>query len=200
MHRFSKSNLFLYEGPSMYPTFRTGDGLCVVPYNNRRINTGDVVIFESPENKRRIVHRVIAVLAEGIRTRGDHNRHIDPYLLRPDQIIGKVVTFQRGKRQHKALNGFFGLFYQALISLCFLMIRAFIIVLYPLYRFLYRTKLLAKIFPVHFNTTLVSFQKNGVVEYQLLWHKHVIGRRPATHPTWSLDRFFRLWLDEKTLP
>ena len=62
----------------MNPTLKAGDGLTIIPYGNRKILVGDVVVFSRPEGNHNVVHRVVAADSEGIRTRGDNNINIDP--------------------------------------------------------------------------------------------------------------------------
>ena len=81
---------FNYSGPSMNPTLKAGDSLRVAPYENTRINVGDVVVFHTPERERHVTHRVISVDSRGVRTRGDNNNKTDSWLLRPDEIIGRI--------------------------------------------------------------------------------------------------------------
>ena len=87
-----------YAGPSMNPTLKAGDGINVIPYGNRKFFIGDVVVFPRPEGNDNVVHRVVAVDSQGIRTRGDNNLNMDPWVLLPDDIIGRVVSAKRKNR------------------------------------------------------------------------------------------------------
>ncbi len=87
-----------YTGPSMNPTLKVGDGMTVVPYGNRRIRVGDVVVFRSPKQDHYVVHRVVSVDSQGIRTIGDNNDRIDPWVLSPDNIMGRVISARRKNR------------------------------------------------------------------------------------------------------
>ncbi len=94
---------FLYSGPSMKSTFRTGELLYVRP-DVLDVKPGDVVVFE--RNGRNIVHRVLSVGKAGYYTRGDDNSFTDPGLASPDQVVGRVemgeqlggITSVRGGR------------------------------------------------------------------------------------------------------
>jgi signal peptidase I len=81
------SRCFVYNGPSMRPTFRPGHLLYVRP-EAHRIAPGDVIVFAREEGH--VVHRVIAVTASGLITRGDNNRLNDPQPITPEQVIGRV--------------------------------------------------------------------------------------------------------------
>jgi signal peptidase I len=86
----------VYTGPSMNPTLRQPDLLIVVPYADRPVRPGDVIYCRSPEDGREVVHRVVCVVPDGIRTRGDNNPIDDPYLLQVADVAGRVVAARRG--------------------------------------------------------------------------------------------------------
>jgi signal peptidase I len=195
-----KPSLFVYEGPSMNPTFKAGDGLAVLPYGNRKVGVGDVIVFLSPENQRRVVHRVTSISSLGIQTRGDNNRLLDPFLLQPQQILGQVISIQRGKKRHRTLNGLTGHIYHELLKCKRLSFRFVVLIFHPLYSYLCHTKLLAKLIPIQLNYKIVQFQRNNKIEYQLLWHNRLIGRRSSITSSWTIDRIFRLVINESSLP
>ena len=56
---------------SMVPTFYKGDMILV--YGDKDIKIGDVVVFDSPDNKYPIIHRVIQIKNGGIVSKGDNN-------------------------------------------------------------------------------------------------------------------------------
>ena len=85
----------IYTGPSMNPAFKVLDGLQIIPYRDRMIRPGDVIVFNPPGLSHRVTHRVISVDSQGIRTRGDNNPYDDPWILTPDQVLGRVVCAQR---------------------------------------------------------------------------------------------------------
>lgn len=184
----------------MNPTFKAGDGLCVLPYDERKIGVGDVVVFLSPENNRRVVHRVVSISSLGVQTRGDNNRLLDPFVLQPQHILGKVVSIQRGKKRTRILNGVAGRIYHEILKCKRSSFRFFVFVFYPLYSYLCRTKLLTKVIPVHFNYKILRFRRYDKTEYQLLWRNRLIGRRPSPASTWNINHFFRLWINEGHLP
>jgi hypothetical protein len=69
------------------------------------VRAGDVVVFCSAAKHRSVVHRVMSVSAAGIRTRGDNNNGMDPDLLQPADISGKVTAVRRGRRITPIWNG-----------------------------------------------------------------------------------------------
>ena len=89
----------------MNPTIGERDLLEIAPYDKRTIRVGDVILFQPPEGGQPVVHRVVDILPKGIRTCGDNNTHIDPYLLQSTDIIGQVVAAWRGQKRRKIVGG-----------------------------------------------------------------------------------------------
>lgn len=102
-------NLF-YRGSSMHGTFKPGDKLTVekVPFD--RIKKGDLVVFRRNAGKESdfIVHRVVAITAKGLATRGDNCHERDAEPAAPEQIVGRVTRYDRGGKARKAGNGWRG--------------------------------------------------------------------------------------------
>jgi signal peptidase len=102
-----------YIGPSMNPIFKAGDRLRIISYDLGKIRAGDVVVFVSPEDGSKVVHRVISVNSDGIRTRGDNSYHEDAWVLSREHIIGRVVAAQRGNRRRRVFGGPLGRLFAA---------------------------------------------------------------------------------------
>jgi hypothetical protein len=88
----------------MHPVFKPGDVLQVLPYNGKTVERGDVILFSCTEEKRMIVHRVVDVDEHGIRTKGDNNRHLDPWVVTPEWIAGHVIR-ARHKMRWRSISG-----------------------------------------------------------------------------------------------
>jgi signal peptidase len=190
----------VYTGPSMSPTLKPGDRLQVVPDAGRKVRRGDVIVFSYPKDGPQITHRVMAVDSSGIRTRGDNNTDIDPWLLSPDDILGRVDYAQRGNRKRRVFGGPAG----ELVALSRRTIR--IIdkrtspLMHPLYSGLARSRFLSR-WPRHWiKTRVVSFHRPGGTELQLLLGRHVIGRCLRGETRWRIRRPFRVLVDETRLP
>jgi signal peptidase len=54
--------------------------------------TGAVIIFNSPDNKRVTVHRIIEFTDDRYVTKGDVNNYPDRYLVRSANILGEVIA------------------------------------------------------------------------------------------------------------
>ena len=78
---------FIVDGPSMQPTFYTGERLIVnkVIYDIREPKHGEVVVFHVPEEGRDFIKRVIGVPGDKVKYEGDNlyinGKKVDePYL------------------------------------------------------------------------------------------------------------------------
>jgi len=189
-----------YTGPSMNPTLKAGDGLNVMPYGNRKVRIGDVVVFPNPQGSHHVVHRVVAVGSQGIRTRGDNNINIDPWVLQSEDIVGQVVSAQRKDRRLPIHSGATGV----IIVFALWPRTQFLLtvsrVLHPIYHRFASSGIFMRYMRFLPKTRILSFNKPVGTELQLLMGNRVIGRRvPGSHK-WQIVRPFRLFVDEMSLP
>ena len=189
-----------YMGPSMNPSLRTGDGLSMVPYEGKEICVGDVVVFRPPGENHDVVHRVVAVDTEGVRTQGDNNSEIDPWVLQPEDIIGQVVSAHRGTDRVTIHGGTWGRVLGPALRTRKQLNQTISRILHPAYHALARSGLISLFLPLQRKTRILSFDRPHGKEYQLLLHNRVIGRRPPDNDQWHISRPFRLFIDESSLP
>jgi signal peptidase I len=183
----------------MNPTLKVGDVLEAIPYEDRRILIGDVVVFHPPEGVRHVVHRVIACDSRGVRTRGDNNTKADPYVIPPSRIIGKVVTLQRGNKNIPIYGGNRGTISANVRWAAKKINSVFFKILHPAYHYLARQEIFKKVLPPCFKPRLVCFRRVNGVEMQVHMGGWVIGRRLAGQSHWHIRRPFRLLVDEALL-
>ena len=197
-HRLGR--LIAYIGPSMNPTFRSGDLLQVVPYQGRKIRCGDAIAFIPPEGGRRIIHRVVCVDAQGLRTRGDNSSQIDSWVLTSAQIEGRVAYARRGNRGWEVAGGSMGRFSTDLVRATRLLDRGISAFFRPTYHWLARNTVLTRFLHPIIATRIVSFNRPEGREFQLLLGRHVIGWLPPGETKWLIRRPFRLLVTEPSLP
>lgn len=189
-----------YIGPSMNPLLLNGDGLHIVPYKDRAIRPGDVAVFIPPGGETKIVHRVVSVDVKGIRTRGDNATTVDPWILSPDNIQGRVTYIQRKSGRRSIAGGFGG----QLVAYSFRCTRLFDTVmsflLRPFYHRLSRLASLRKILHGILKPRVLSFGRPEGIELQLVVGHWLIGRRLPGKEHWEIKRPFRLCVDEALLP
>jgi hypothetical protein len=104
-------NTFVYSGISMVGTFRPGDSLRVEAVTLADICPGDLVVYNkadslNPENK--VVHRVAKVIVGGIVTHGDFIPRGDVDVVLEENIVGRVVQFERNGKLHRVRGGRWG--------------------------------------------------------------------------------------------
>ena len=189
-----------YTGSSMNPTLKAGDGINVISYGNRKIFIGDVVVFPHPGSNANVVHRVVAVDSQGIRTRGDNNINMDPWVLLPDDIIGRVVSAKRKNRNvtiHGRTRG--RIIASALRAIKHVNLSVSRI-LHPFYHWLLKSGIFIKYNRFFPKTRILSFNRPMGKEFQLLMGNHIIGRRLPGRDQWQIAKPFRLFVDETSLP
>jgi len=87
--------LMVVTTESMEPTLRVGDLIYIKGVAPSEIKVGDIVTFKPPANYMGgtlVTHRVVEVSYDAnevyFRTKGDNNPSIDPWLIKPSDIIG----------------------------------------------------------------------------------------------------------------
>jgi signal peptidase len=189
-----------YIGPSMNPLFKSGDRLKIISHHQDKIRVGDVVVFYSPEDETKVVHRVVSVSSNGIKTRGDNCDTVDPWILSPDHIIGRVVSAQRGKRRQRVFGGsvgqLFGVAFRTIHALDARISSRF----RPAYDRLALTGIFSRWLPSRMRPRVISFKRDAGTELQLVIGRRVIGKWLEGKSGWNIRRPFRLFVDEKSLP
>ncbi len=77
---------------SMEPDLPVGSIAVTRPVNTQDIAPGDIITFRSPTNGELMSHRVVEVVSGevlGFRTKGDNNEDIDPYVVPPENVVGR---------------------------------------------------------------------------------------------------------------
>jgi len=103
---------WVYHGESMALVFSPGDILLVESVSIAEVRRGDVVVYHgfTPAGQPTdVVHRVVEVTPQGLRTRGDNNRLLDHGLLTEDALLGRVARVVRGGRARVVHGGGWGL-------------------------------------------------------------------------------------------
>ena len=136
-----------YSGPSMNPTLCEPEIVEVVPSGGDSYRVGDVICFMAPEAARLTVHRIIHINPDGITTRGDNNPEADPFLLRPENIKGRVVAALHGRKRRKVAGGVRGRCISRWFSVRRMLDRSVSPRLHPLYRALAQKGRIAGLLP-----------------------------------------------------
>jgi len=183
-----------YTGPSMNPTLVEPELLEIYPYANRAPRIGDVIYFHAPDD-RDIVHRVVAILPDGIRTRGDNNPRDDPWLVESSTIVGRVVAAHRGNARHVIFGGRAGFAQHYFLRVWRRVNVRVSRQLHAPYRQLARTGILRTLIPGRWRPRVVIFQTTRL----LMMGTRIIGRYDAQRRVWHIQRPFRLFVNEAEL-
>lgn len=182
----------VYNGFSMSFIFQDFDVLCYVP--KKRIRPGDIVVINFPEKNYKIIHRVISVGKQGIRTAGDCNPYPDKWILTPDQIMGYISHGYRGRKQFKVHGGLLGLFHRFQARLKNRAIK----LVHPVLNIIYYNIPLSCLMKYLVQPRLITFKRHNGTELQLLFLGKVIGRRfPGEE--WKIKFPFKFFLHEASL-
>lgn len=87
----TNARLFYVITGSMEPLIPTGSVVLSKKLAGDERTVGSVIVFDDVDNNRITAHRVVEVQADGFVTRGDANEYRDRYLVKPQDIIGRVV-------------------------------------------------------------------------------------------------------------
>jgi mRNA-degrading endonuclease RelE of RelBE toxin-antitoxin system len=189
-----------YIGPSMNPLLKSGDRLEIVSCNREKIRVGDVVVFYSPEDETKVVHRVVCSDSDGIKTRGDNCSHTDERILKHEHILGRVISATRGNRRFRVFGGTLG-HSLAMTIRAIKMTDSFLSpLLHPFYQRLARKVALRRWLPSRMRPRVISFKREAGTELQLVMGRRVIGRWSEGKRGWHIRRPFRLFVDEGALP
>ncbi len=188
----------LYNGISMNPLFREGDVCEFVPYQGLEIREGDVVAFPHPGQRGNVIHRVAAVKPWGIFTKGDNLAALDDWVLRPGDILGKVVAIHRQSRTLPVPGAAPATLY--LLKGRAWCDRALTRLLHPLYHRLAQSGLFKGRLATWLKPRLMYFPHANGPEWQLWLGRFLIGRKLPRQSHWTIRRPFRLFVDEAILP
>jgi len=184
----------------MNPILKAGDGLRVIPYDGKKIQPGDVVVFRHPESGSNIAHRVVGVQEQRIMTRGDNNNEMDPWVLRPEDIIGRVVFGKRKNRRTTVWNGKEGLLLARILWIKKWVDSRIAGIFRPVYRRLAKSGLFHGWLSPFMTTRIFYFNRPDGTELQLVIGRWVIGKRPPKAERWRIRPPFRIFVDEAALP
>ena len=184
----------------MIPTLRPLDLVEVSPYGGRLVQVGDVVAFLPRGKTVQVVHRVVGLSPEGVRTRGDNNVSEDHGFLRATDLNGHVIAAWRGQKRLKIYGGSVGHLIANAVRIIRKPDRFISWILRPAYDALAGSGALRQILPPGWRPRLVSYLVDGSIHYQLLLSGHLVGRYDHVFGVWRIKRPFKLLVDERSLP
>jgi hypothetical protein len=189
----------LYTGASMNPTLVEPELLQVRPYRGERMRPGDIVCFRSPDGGRTVVHRVVAVGADGVRTRGDNNERDDAWVLPAADIDGRVTAAQRGTRRRNLPGGWRGFAALRCVRLGRGIRKRAGTAPHKLYDLAAGLGPFDRLLPQSLRPRVVRFEVRHRVFLKLLMGRLAVGQYDDQRAAWHVLRPIRLFVDEQAL-
>lgn len=87
----TNARMFYVITGSMESLIPTGSVVFSKAVPNDQVVAGTVLVFNDAENYRITAHRVVEIQADGFVTQGDANEYRDRYLVKSQDIVGRVV-------------------------------------------------------------------------------------------------------------
>jgi len=82
----------VYTG-SMEPAIPVGSVVVIKPANPDTLKVGDIICFKiESESSTTVTHRIINITDEGFITKGDANEDPDQWIVKKENVIGKVIA------------------------------------------------------------------------------------------------------------
>ncbi len=193
------SEFYNYNGPSMNPTLKAGDGLRLKPCKPAAIRVGDVVVYPHPDTGRNVVHRVINVTSTGLVTRGDNNSETDPYTVRGKDVIGKVVAIRRKNRTIPLRGGLLGSLTGKAMRTRRALRALLVKVFQPSYHWLAGLQLCRFVRSRCITINVYRFKRPNGVEMQARLGNLLVARYLPGAEEWLIKPPFRFVVDESML-
>jgi signal peptidase I len=201
MGQLGAMRTFVYNGPSMAPTFRPGHLLYVRPEIKNPV-PGDVVVFSDISQGGLVVHRVVVVTPTGLVTRGDHNLQCDGFPVPYRQVIGRVDASNYGGVIRSVAGGTQGLL---AARVRWVALGGWVKLRYILgapYRAVKNSPLMRRWLKRTFKLRMdfITFQTLKGPSIKALHHGRVVARWEPALKRFECIKPYDLWLEESDLP
>ena len=155
---------YMYSANSMRCTFHPGELLYVSPIIHN-LTIGDVIVYYDPEKRLRVAHRVIKIGDQHVFTRGDNNTQEDLEPVKFENILGIVTWADQDGSIHPVRSGKAGLRDLHLQSFKNKMIQFIKCLLFPLYRVVKSSGVIAKIWHPEIQKIRVKTENGSLLKY-----------------------------------
>lgn len=199
MFNKERQEIVIYRGRSMSPTLKHGDVLHILPYKGKGVRCGDVVVFIPQGKRNKVVHRVISMDSSGIRTKGDNNPCADSIPLSPHDIIGRVVSVQRGKKRIRIYGGRIGQVVLIIKRITIGLDRAISRLFHYPYHWLTQLGVFRVFLPPSLKPRIIRFRGPSGDDLRIVMGRRVIGRFIPQKGQWQIKRPFRVFISDDTI-
>lgn len=181
-----------FSGSSMEPTLSAGQVLEFAACEWGQVQVGDVIAFRKAGWREVVVHRVIGRDRYGLRTCGDSNVGEDPWLVRSDELVGRVVAAWRGSKRSAVAGGRPGQWRALGLRARDRMMWIARAALRSPYRWLAEWRILAGLLPRSLRPRLVRFQAHGQHRLRVMVGQRVAGWFDEGLGAWVIPFPYRL--------
>lgn len=188
-----------HDGSSMYPTLTGQDILEIDPAGTVNPKKGDVIMFEQPGEDSIIVHRVISVTPGGIITRGDNAGGVDPWIVDPREIKGRVIAAWRGAKRRIIRGGQRGRLAVYAFRLAGFFLKPLFDILQLSVSRLSGGGMLSFLLPAGMNPRILLFRSERTVTMRLLMGKRQVGIYDDRTGKWIIGKAARFFIDDAVL-
>jgi hypothetical protein len=194
----SRPLIVAYRGSSMVPTLREPQLMEVVPYDERPIRRGDVILFSVAGQDLQVVHRVLDTNGGALLTCGDNNRRPDRDPVQRGQVIGQVVGAWEGRRRRAISGGRRGLVQarlvrgrQRLVALAARPVRLAYVVSVLCH--------LQRLVPPRWRPRLVTLAGDDGARHFLTLGGRIVGRYDSARRQWHVRYPYRFLVDAEAV-
>jgi hypothetical protein len=181
----------VYLGTSMNPTLLDLDLVQFQPYLDDFPLIGDVIVIQRKEEPNKIIiHRIVEVNHEKVKTQGDNCDQRDSWILSPSDILGYVTTIRRGDRSIQVDRGI----RYIQISL-FHRIHRLVFKTFKSFSKSHPNRLMAWLVSKILKYRIVTFSGTNRSEYQLFLGPIYIGRLQKGSTMWEIKEAYRFIVD-----
>ena len=191
---------FIYRGTSMNPTLFEPEMLTVMPYKGKNPKKGDIICYRLGQKNNGVVHRIIALKGNSIKTRGDNSASPDDYTVDKSAVIGRVTASIRNDKRRTVYGGHAGLIDMHLQRVSRKINRFVSKLLKKSYYCLSASGVFRKIKPRSMVFKVAIFEKHLRIYPKLVLNGRTVGTFDFRTNTWQIKRPYRLFVDEKKLP
>lgn len=188
-----------YSGTSMYPKLRESDMLRIYTGSKYLPSKGDIILFEHPDNKNPIVHRIIEIEEDRIYTKGDNSHEPDPWVLTQADIKGTVIQIWRNRKTIHILKDK-GLqrkknIHQLLLNI----IWPIYLYLKPIYKSATLNGIFYNLLPYRLKPRPVIFTSNNNAILYLIFNKINVARYDRSQKKWFIKPPFRFMISRECM-
>jgi hypothetical protein len=170
-----------------------------LPYGGAPVRPGDVIYFQAQGGSHAVVHRVMAVTPEGLRTRGDNNPADDVELLPLGEVKGRVVAARDGRGMRTIAGGWRGQLVRCRAAAGTSMTNAAARTLHRAYHGLARSGVVQRLCPGRLRPRVYAFRARKRAILRLMLDRREVGRYLDWQQKWQIRRPYRLLVDAEML-